>query len=205
MSLKNQCEMPKVTFSDFNEITHSEEELGWMEQEANQMRSFKECLSICGLFDLGFVGQRFTWCNGRLGEQRTLIRLDRMLANERWMEQLHEAQVHHISMSTSDHCLLALFLWRKKPTKPVRRRFFFEAMWARDERCREVIELAWDPLQASMNFNIVEKIKSCQFHLQRWNKKVFGNVNIRLKHLRECLRHLEAQNLLHETVGEIQE
>ena len=32
------------------------------------MRSFRECLNVCGLMDLGFVGQRFTWCNERRGE-----------------------------------------------------------------------------------------------------------------------------------------
>ena len=46
------------------------------------MKVFRECLSNCGLIDLGFVGQRSTWCNGRIGEQRTLVRLDRMVANE---------------------------------------------------------------------------------------------------------------------------
>ena len=38
--------------------------------------NFRECLSRCGLHDLGFVGQRYTWCNGRFGEQRTKLRLD---------------------------------------------------------------------------------------------------------------------------------
>ena len=71
-------------FGDFNEIVHLEEKLGWLEQDADQMRNFKECLNLCGLLDLGFVGQRFTWCNGRFGEQRTLISLDKIVANERW-------------------------------------------------------------------------------------------------------------------------
>ena len=46
------------------------------------MEVFRECLFDCGLIDLGFVGQCSTWCNGRIGEQRTLVRLDRMVANE---------------------------------------------------------------------------------------------------------------------------
>ena len=54
--------MPWVVFGDFNEITHSEEKLGWMEQD--QIRSFRECLSTCGFIDLGFVGQKCTWSNG---------------------------------------------------------------------------------------------------------------------------------------------
>ncbi|KAL0001855.1 hypothetical protein SO802_015636 [Lithocarpus litseifolius] len=47
------------------------------------MEGFRECLSDCGLVDLGFVGQRYTWCNGRIGVHLTLIRLDKYVANER--------------------------------------------------------------------------------------------------------------------------
>lgn len=69
---------------------HPDEKLGWLDRDANQMRRFRECLGACGLIDLGFVGQRFTWCNERLGEQRTLIRLDRMVTNDRCVEQFPE-------------------------------------------------------------------------------------------------------------------
>ena len=51
----------------------------------------------------------------------------------------------------SFHCLLALFLRKKAPQKKVKKRLFFEAMWVRDERCKEVIEGAWDPLRADVN------------------------------------------------------
>ena len=46
------------------------------------MKAFRESLNVCGLFDLGFIGQRYTWRNGRFGDQRTLLRLDRMVAND---------------------------------------------------------------------------------------------------------------------------
>ena len=44
------------------------------------------------------------------------------------MDQFPEARVHHISMSASDHCMLALFLTKIKRPKPRNRRFVFEAM-----------------------------------------------------------------------------
>ena len=144
-ALKNQCTMPWIVFGDFNEITHQHEKLGWKERELNQMEGFRESLSKCGLFDLGFVGQRFTWCNERFGEQRTLLRLDRMVANSSWSELYPEARVYHRSMSSSDHCLLYLSLKNILPKKPVKKRFQFEAMWAREEGCKEVVEGAWDP------------------------------------------------------------
>ena len=165
-SLKNQSTLPWVVFGDFNEIVHPEEKLGWLDRDADQMRNFRECLNEYGLFDLGFVGQRFTWCNGRFGEQRTLVRLDRVVADERWMELFPEAQVQHFSMSASDHCLLALFLRKKKPIKPTKRRFMFEEMWVRDNSCRGIIESVWAPTQASVDGCIVDKIKMCQSQLR---------------------------------------
>ena len=90
-------------------------------------------------------------------------------------------------MSTSDHCLLALFLRKKKPTKPTKRRFVFEEIWVRDERCREVIASAWAPSQANTDGCIAEKIKNCQSQLRQWNQTIFGNIKTRLKQLKECL------------------
>ena len=69
-------------FWRFNEILHVDEKLGWKERDLNQMKAFRESLNVCGLFDLGFIGQRYTWRNGRFGDQRTLLRLDRMVAND---------------------------------------------------------------------------------------------------------------------------
>ena len=168
------------------------------------MEGFRECLSRCGLFDLSFVGQSFTWCNGHLGEQRMLLRLDRMVANANWMELFQEARVHYFSMSSSDHCLLLLILKKGQPKKSIKKHFFFEAMWMREERCREVVELYWDSFRGEPKYKITNKLKNCQENLQRWNQRVFGNVNKSLKQKQDRLQLLEALNCLHEKVEEIQ-
>ena len=79
-TLHSEAKISWVVFGDFNEIVHLHEKLGWKEREANQMEVFKEALSVCGISDLGVVGQKYTWCNGRFGDQCTLVRLDRMVA-----------------------------------------------------------------------------------------------------------------------------
>ena len=63
-----------------------------------------------------------------------------------------EASVHHLAMFASNHCMIVLYQKRKNPTRPAKRRFMFEAMWTRDERCRQIIENAWDPLRDDTNF-----------------------------------------------------
>ncbi|XP_023928141.1 uncharacterized protein LOC112039498 [Quercus suber] len=168
------------------------------------MQAFRDCLEDCGLTDLGFVGQRYTWCNERLGTQRTLVRLDRFVANKGWKALFPEAMVFHMSMPASDHCLLELSLKKRGHPKPTKKRFFFESMWTRDDRCREVIETAWDPLRECPMFQLQDRIRSCQIHLQEWNRATFGNVTKALKQKQSRLQHLEALNLLHETAEEIE-
>ena len=74
-----------MVYGDFNEILHPNGKLGWRERDANQIRNFRDVFSRCGLVDLGFVGKKFTLCNGQHGEQRTLLHLDSMVANEAWL------------------------------------------------------------------------------------------------------------------------
>ena len=168
------------------------------------MEGFRECLCTYGLIDMGFVGQRFTWCNGKIGEQRTLVKLDRVVANEEWLNLFPEAKVFQRAKAAFDHCLLSFSLRMREPRRVVKKRFMFEEMWTREEGCREVIEKAWDPLNNNPELPIQERLKSCQVHLQTWNHKVFGNVNKVLKQKQSRLQQLEATNLLHELAEEIQ-
>ena len=55
-ALNAQCVMSWVVCGDFNEILHPDEKTGWKERDADQIKEFREVLSKCGLFDLGFVG-----------------------------------------------------------------------------------------------------------------------------------------------------
>ena len=67
-TLNAQCDMSWIVFGDFNEIVHPSEKSGGQERDVKQMERFRNCLGRYGLVDMGFVGQRFTWCNGRSGD-----------------------------------------------------------------------------------------------------------------------------------------
>ena len=97
------------------------------------------------------------------------MRLDRVVANGEWMERFVDAKLVHVSMPISDHCLLSLRLSKEQRQKLAKKRFMFEAMWTRDDKCREVVEAAWDPVRGDPNFQINDWIKRCQEQLQRWN------------------------------------
>jgi hypothetical protein len=68
-----------MVFGDFNEILYSHEKEGGNHRPQNYMQAFRDALTNCGLEDLGYSGNIFTWKRGRIRE-----RLDRAVANEAW-------------------------------------------------------------------------------------------------------------------------
>jgi hypothetical protein len=62
---------------DFNEILRQDEQLGGNLRSGAQMERFRDCLTDCGLADLGFSGYEYTWDNRREGDDNVNTRLDR--------------------------------------------------------------------------------------------------------------------------------
>ena len=76
-------------------------------------------------------------------------------------------------------------------------------MWTRDDRCREVIEGAWEVDRGDSEVDLRGRIKRCQDQLQKWNLMEFGNVNKMLKEKKEKLQQLELWDSLHGKAKEI--
>ncbi|XP_075655125.1 uncharacterized protein LOC142625332 [Castanea sativa] len=80
-TVANTHNLPWVITGDFNELLSNEKKFGGRPISMSRAISFKECLDVCNMADLGFQGPRFTWTNKN--DINTLIqeRLDRFFAN----------------------------------------------------------------------------------------------------------------------------
>jgi hypothetical protein len=65
--LKSMDPVLWVCLGDFNEILNQSEKWGGNERNRSSMESFQSTLDECRLLDLGYLGQKFTWNNGREG------------------------------------------------------------------------------------------------------------------------------------------
>jgi hypothetical protein len=61
--LKNQYDMAWLCLGDFNEILFESEKVGGRRKAQSSIEKFRHALEDCGLDDLGFVGDAFTWRN----------------------------------------------------------------------------------------------------------------------------------------------
>ncbi|KAL8464990.1 hypothetical protein ACS0TY_034463 [Phlomoides rotata] len=62
------AEKPWICTGDFNEILWRWEKYGGNQRRTSQMEDFHTTISDLGLQDLGFIGYKFTWTNGRAGD-----------------------------------------------------------------------------------------------------------------------------------------
>ena len=115
-----------------------------------------------------------------------------------------DAKVFHSSMSISDHCLIKLCPKRNQSRRPQKKRFMFKAMWTREDRCRDVVESAWDIGGNLSNVQLGDRLRNCKEKVKSWNWSEFGNVNHLLRQKGGQLQHLESLNNLHSNAGEVQ-
>ncbi|KAL9665795.1 hypothetical protein QQ045_000116 [Rhodiola kirilowii] len=185
--LKKGLDKPWIVMGDFNEIAHSWEMRGGRDRQLWQMRDFKDGLEDCGLSDLNFRGDPFTFSNRRQGEKEVRERLDRAVANEAWRKSYPQALVRHGFSYTSDHSPLVIQLEEcmSNYNTSIRR---FEPMWLRHENFKRVVEDAWRAQSPSCSLS--QKLKGCLVEMTRWGGEAFVNVKKRIRELKENIQRL---------------
>ncbi|KAG8475580.1 hypothetical protein CXB51_032446 [Gossypium anomalum] len=113
-------------------------------------------------------------------------RLDRGVANDKWIHLFPKRAIHHLAHSISDHCPL-LINTNEETTFKGSPNFKFEAWWTMEESIEQEIKNSWE----SSNGTIVEKLERLQIRLIRWasfiNKGREGLKNKIMKELDELL------------------
>ncbi|KAK4716285.1 hypothetical protein R3W88_014623 [Solanum pinnatisectum] len=121
------------------------------------MNGFRKVVNFCYLFYLGYAGNWFTWQSCRNSGNWVRERLDCALANKNWKFNFHNAKVHHIKSSSSDHTRIFFeleiecYFFGAKPFK-------FENSWTKEWDIKQVVQMAWEK---GRDLPIDEMIKRC--------------------------------------------
>ncbi|KAL0458286.1 UNVERIFIED_CONTAM: hypothetical protein Slati_0455800 [Sesamum latifolium] len=103
LSLKARSHRPWICGGDFNEILSQHEKAGGPPRPNWQIRNFRRALEDCGLSDLDFQGNAFTWTNRQQPPHLVKLRLDRAVASSSWTRMFPNATVTHLPTHCSDH------------------------------------------------------------------------------------------------------
>lgn len=142
--LKNLCgntSTPWLVGGDFNGILFQHEKQGGRDKSEAELNDFRASLDDCGLMDVGFTGDIFTWTNERPGEENVKERLDRICVTEGWKDLFPDCSIDHLPFNRSDHRPILLTLVRFTGLRGARRGRIhrFEEAWNRLPECSEIV------------------------------------------------------------------
>jgi hypothetical protein len=141
------------------------------------MEEFRDTLSSCDLYDIGFHGLPFTWDNGRSGNANVRVRHDRAVADPQWRDAFDDAWVSHLVSSWSDHCPILVQLKRDVWEPQKTRTFQYEIMFERVESLSEEIKKVWCSSNDKGNLGgVVSALRSVQKALRLWSQEHFSAV-----------------------------
>lgn len=120
--------------------------------------------------------------------------LDRVIANNGWLEVFPMALNRHLRYEESDYCPLLLSL-NTKENKNYRPFRFFQT-WLSVPSSRLVVNKAWSSdLNRRMHYHRLSRSLVCTSRaLKKWNREIFGFAHIKIKDLEKELETLQSSD-----------
>jgi hypothetical protein len=193
--IRSSSALPWVCIGDFNEVLFRSEYEGVQERRFAQMEGFREMTDVCGLYDLGFEGRKWTYEKRVIGGSYCRVHLDRALATPDWSTRYPMATVTNMAAATSDHGPI-LLCWRQRPggssIPKTKNKFHYEIMWESHEEFSPWLSEIWRGDKAITLEELRQKLSTAAKGMTSWGRNTFGHVRLELKKLKEELEMLQA-------------
>ncbi|XP_073367913.1 uncharacterized protein [Aegilops tauschii subsp. strangulata] len=174
--LSAQDNLPWLCAGDFNEALKQDEQQGSNPRRRRQMELFEDCLSDCGLADLGFSGYPFAWDNKREHGDNIQVRLDRATCNGDFAHLFPSIEAQHVMTEESDHQALIIkaLVMAGESRARGHRSFMYEAAWARHEDYEAMVAATWGVAHAANQHEgrlatTFNSLKAATRSMQEWS------------------------------------
>ena len=117
-------------------------------------------------------------------------RLDRAFASTEWINQYHLYYLRNLPIIRSVHGPIILDFEHQTPFRI--RPFRFEHMWITHPSCRDMVSKAWEwQSSGSRAVKLRNKFNNIKIVARKWNREVFGRVEIDIKSKIDQLQQLQ--------------
>lgn len=172
--------MPWILLGDYNTVLYQEEHLQGGQQMGVDTRELQNLFSDLHIMDLHYTGNYMTWCNKRDGNSRVYCKLDRVLANECWVQQVASSHVEFLTCGSSDHSASLVSISNGEIYVP--RPFKFCNMWVQHQNFKEVVAQAWGKqFNGCPMYVFMRKQKEVKLALKQFHKNNFSGLPWRVQ------------------------
>ena len=169
----NEVEGPWCVGGDFNAILFENERRSTRKEYSLVDKDFSNWYGESGLSHIHTMGSFFTW-----SREGCESRLDRILANDMFMDRFTEAKTTVLYSFKSDHKALLLTMEVSHCSVAFERPFRFVASWLLHNDFNEFMKRVWDKnLSWSQNVNVFTQ------QVEVWKTEVYGHVGRRKKQI----------------------
>ncbi|XP_055814172.1 uncharacterized protein LOC129883562 [Solanum dulcamara] len=187
--------LPWCTLGDFNVITEPEEKLGGVTYNMRKSLEFISIIQACGLQDLGFFGQKYTWSKQRGIFFRIWKRLDRGMVNDKWLEVMPQTTITHLPTVGSDHCPLLLEFTEHHQHHI--KYFKFMNCWTDHHSFMDTVSNCWNRnIEGNPMWCFHQKMKRLSNTLSRSSRMQFGDIYAKAKEYEAKVRQAEEDLIL---------
>ncbi|KAL2930420.1 hypothetical protein RDABS01_035830 [Bienertia sinuspersici] len=167
-------EGPWMIMGDLNCVLKMDERCG-SNVRMQEILPGRMCMERCGLIDIPHAGQHFTWSNKQMGEDRVFSKIDRVMANEAWLEKFSRFSAIFLPEGISDHC--PALVRRINDDSEGKKPFKYYRMWREAEGYKEQVKMAWEGKdQGSPMFEITGKLRRVKTWLKELNRVGFSTI-----------------------------
>lgn len=149
---------PWLIVGDFNITREDNERIGGYPRASQAMDDFNECIDVCGMVELRYVGNRMSWCNGQERTSRRWARLDKALVNMPFSSRFTSASLMYLQRKAFDHSPMVIqfseLTLRYGPMP-----FRFQNMWCSHDAFFSFVKSVWEkPAHGSGLVKLVAKL-----------------------------------------------
>ena len=190
---------PWCIIGDFNVIASSNEKLGGREYNITKSLEFINIIETCGLVDMGYNGQKFTWCNHRKDGARIWKRLDRGMINDQWLEKMPYSSITHLPSLGSDHCPLLMDV--RDINANIIRYFKFLNYWTDSDTFLASVKKCWKRKVVGNPMWIFHaKLKRLTKTLREWSKQEYGDIFEKVKQYEDEVKKAEQDMIMNNSI-----
>ncbi|KAG5577523.1 hypothetical protein H5410_057657 [Solanum commersonii] len=191
IELNGQCNRAWAIMGDFNCVLHTNERIGNKVKMA-EIKGFKMCMETCGMKDLKYSGAFYTWNNKESGAEKVYSKIDRVMVNCEWQDELPASEAHFIHEGLSDHSP-AIIRWEDGSQRG-KSRFKYYNMWSLAKEFKERVKESWIPrIQGRNMYRLVGKLNRLKKVLALLNRTTFSDVEVQTKEAWDVLIQCQDQ------------
>ncbi|GLT58322.1 hypothetical protein SLA2020_312230 [Shorea laevis] len=169
-NMADHITLPWIIVGDFNDVIEQGEKFGGNPISQLRVKAYLSCMNDCGMMDMGYVGERYTWVNMR-NSRIIRERLDRFWCNSNCRVLFPEATVYHLPRLISDHNPILLNLAPQIPSIG-KRPFRFEKFWFDHPEFINIVDKIWSHPHNNTSSCLASTIAS----IKVWSHDTFGNL-----------------------------